>query len=104
MLQNVITHYAHADHSDDFAVCGAPLDDTHANLGDPTCPRCAAWLAHERALDRMIADTPLPLDADEAATELDPVLNAGLPVAAPVRQPYFEFAVAVTRAAVRRAR
>jgi len=104
MLQNVITHYAHADHSDDFAVCGTPLDDTHANLGDPTCPRCAAWLAHERALDQMIADTPLPLDADEAATELDPVLNAGLPVAAPVRQPYFEFAVAVTRAAVRRVR
>ena len=104
MLTTTVTHYAPHDHSDDFAVCGARIDDTHVNLGDPTCPRCAAWLAHERALDQMIEDTPLPLDADEAATELDPVLNAGLPVAAPVRQPYFEYAVALTRAAVRRAR
>jgi hypothetical protein len=70
MLTPTVTHYAHADHSDDFAVCGAPLDDMHVNLGEPTCPRCAAILAAERALDQAIEDTPLPLDAEEARIEL----------------------------------
>jgi hypothetical protein len=57
----------------------------------PTCPGCVATLSAEIALEEAIDQTPLPLDADEAATELDPVLNAGVPVRETPRGDFAEY-------------
>jgi hypothetical protein len=62
-------------------------------------------MAAEDALDAAIESTPLPLDADEARTELDPLLNAGAPTMSPVAADLFAYAVSLNRAyaqAVRR--
>lgn len=102
------SHYAPWDgFDDDRAVCGHRMteDDTHAVI--PTCPSCTEALLTEEA---RIADWQVPLDADEAARELDPLLNAGIPDAVP-QQPslfgadLFAYAVSLNRvyaAAVRR--
>jgi hypothetical protein len=76
MLENTVTHYFPWDDTNDHAYCGKPMGaaDIHSPL--PTCPACGERLL---ALDAAIEETPLPLDADEAATELDPILNAGIP-------------------------
>src|SRR4029453_11077690 len=75
----VTTHYAPHDQPHDFAYCGVYLSDATYHSSQPTCPTCAAKLAAEAAIDAAVEETPWPLDADEAAIELDPLLNAGLP-------------------------
>jgi hypothetical protein len=105
MLQQTVTHYHPWDTSDTFAACGARLTDTDGHATQPTCPACAAHLAAEAALEASIEDTPFPLDADEAAIVLDPVLNAGVPVRAPLSPFGAElFALARTLTYLERAR
>jgi hypothetical protein len=86
-MLHAVSHYFPTDSAE--AACGRYAD---VASGTPTCPRCAAIVADEDALDAQIADTPLPLDADEAATELDPVLNAGLPTRSPLAEELWDLA------------
>jgi hypothetical protein len=81
----MFTHYTHDD--GELAYCGRRMTATDRHSVFPTCGGCAARLAEEIALEEAIDETPWPLDADEAATQLDPVLNAGVPVAP--KQPDF---------------
>lgn len=95
MLHQTVTHYFPWDNSDTVAYCGHAMTAADTHSPAPTCAGCAARQAAE---EQAIEDTPLPLDADEARAQLDPVLNAGAP-------DLFAFAVALTRnyaAAVRR--
>jgi hypothetical protein len=89
MLQQTITHYFPWDESDDrdpIAYCGHRVTAADAHATQPTCAVCAATLdAVEAAFEAL----PVPLDADEARTELDPVLNAGTDL--------FTFAVSLAR-------
>ena len=88
------SHYFPWDDSDTFAACGHPMTAADVHATQPTCPACAARLAAE---DAAFAETPLPLDADEARTELDPVLNAGVSQRAPMSPLGAElFAIATT--------
>jgi hypothetical protein len=77
----MFTHYT-LDDTSELAYCGRRMRDADRHSPFPTCGGCAARLSAELALEEAIDQTPLPLDADEAATALDPVLNAGVPVAA----------------------
>ncbi len=86
MLHQTVTHYFPWDNSDTFAYCGHRMTAADVHSPAPTCAACAARQAAE---EQAIEDTPLPLDADEARTALDPVLNAGADL--------FAFAVALTR-------
>jgi hypothetical protein len=79
----MITHYTREDAAFEIAYCGRRLRDDDRHSPFPTCGTCAAILADECALDEAIDETPFPLDADEAALALDPVLNAGVPVPQP---------------------
>jgi hypothetical protein len=99
-----LTHYAPHDQPHDFAYCGVYVSDAKYHSPQPTCPTCAAQLAAADAIDAAVEETPWPLDADEAAIELDPLLNAGLPDPS---QPFdatmfvadlFDFAVSLNRA------
>lgn len=74
----MVTHYT-LDDSSELAYCGRRMTAADRHSPFPTCGGCAATLAAEIALEEAIDETPLPLDADEAATQLDPVLNAGVP-------------------------
>jgi hypothetical protein len=98
-----LTHYAPHDQPHDFAYCGVYLSDAKYHSPQPTCPTCAAKLAAEAAIDAAVEETPWPLDADEAAIELDPLLNAGLPApGAPAASAFadevFAFGVTLNRA------
>jgi hypothetical protein len=89
MLNQNVTHYFPWDDADETA-CGRAMHAADWHSERPTCAACAAApaaLAAEDALDAAIAETPLPLDADEARTELDPVLNAGAPALSPAMLP-----------------
>lgn len=94
-----MTHYFPWNDSDDVAYCGHQMTDADTHSPQPTCPACAARLDAE---DAVYAETPLPLDADEAR-DLDPLLNAGRPDARPVgptlrfADDLFAFAVALNR-------
>jgi hypothetical protein len=70
MLHQTVTHYFPWDDSDTFATCGYAMTAADTHSPQPTCPACADRLAAEEAA---IEETPLPLDADEARTELEPV-------------------------------
>jgi hypothetical protein len=103
MNTTVTTHYAPHDQPHDFAYCGVYLSDATYHSPQPTCPTCAAQLAAAEAIDAAIEETPWPLDADEAAIELDPLLNAGLPAsvapaASTCADEVFAFAVSLNRA------
>jgi hypothetical protein len=74
----MLTHYT-LDDTAERAYCGKRMTEADRHSPFPTCGGCAAKLAEEIALEEAIDETPLPLDADEAATQLDPVLNAGVP-------------------------
>lgn len=92
MTTPTLTHYAPWDAPDaDVAYCGHRMTDADVHSAAPTCAACAAKLDAEEAL---VEFAQLPLDADEAARELDPLLNAGVDL--------FAYAVAVTRGAARR--
>jgi len=95
-----VSHHFPWDEAEDVAFCGRRQQDGDVHSPSPTCPICRARLEAEDALDDAIAQTPLPLDADEAAAILDPVLNAGVPVRAPL-SPFgaslFALAVALNR-------
>jgi len=95
MLKPIVTHYAPADQPHDFAYCGLYLSDPRTHSPQPTCPDCAKKLAQEdaeAALEQAIDETPWPLDADEAATELEHT-NSMSPLGAQL----FTFAVTVNR-------
>ena len=81
MLKQTVTHYFPWTESDDVAYCGHRMTEADVHSPQPTCLTCAVRQAQE---EQAIEDTALPLDADEARTELDPVLNAGLPSRAPL--------------------
>src|SRR5262245_5933393 len=83
MLDQTVTHYAPWAATDAFAYCGVYVSDARYHSPQPTCPTCAAQLAAECAIDQAVDEMPWPLDADEASAGLDPVLNAGVPAAAP---------------------
>ena len=94
MLNRTVTHYFPWDESDErdpIAYCGHRVTATDAHSPVPTCAVCAETLD---AVEAAFAETPLPLDADEARTELDPRLNAGADL--------FAYAVALTRTSARR--
>ena len=94
MLDQTVTHYFPWDNTDDLAYCGHRMRAADVHSPQPTCPACAArQAAEEGAID----ETALPLDADEARTELDPVLNAGVPAPSPVVAELFDWAVDLTR-------
>lgn len=85
-----ITHYApHDAVPADFAYCGVYVSDARYHSAQPTCPRCAAQLAAEEAIDAAVDEEPWPLDADEARMALDPLLNAGLPEDVPAPRAAF---------------
>jgi hypothetical protein len=67
MLTETVTHYFPWTESDTFAYCGYRMRETDVHATQPTCAACAARQAAE---EQAIEDTPLPLDADEARTEL----------------------------------
>jgi hypothetical protein len=102
MTRTFTTHYAPHDQPHDFAYCGVYLSDAKYHSAQPTCPTCAAILAAEDAIDAAVEEIPWPLDADEAATELDPILNAGIPEAPASASSFsnelFDFAVSLNRA------
>jgi hypothetical protein len=83
----MLTHYT-LDDTSARAYCGHRMTEADRHSPFPTCGGCAATLRAEIALEEAIDETPFPLDADEAATQLDPVLNAGVPVPVPP-QPAF---------------
>jgi hypothetical protein len=91
MLDATVTHFFPWDDTDETA-CGRAMHAVDWHSAQPTCAACAAALAAEDALDAAIAATPLPLDADEARTELDPVLNAGAPAMSPAGAALFDLA------------
>jgi hypothetical protein len=96
MLNQNVTHYFPWDESDagdEIAYCGRRMTAADRHSPAPTCATCAATLD---AVEAAFAETPLPLDADEARTELDPVLNAGTPAA-----DLFGYAVSLAYAARR---
>ena len=89
MLTNTVTHYFPWDESDardPIAYCGRRVTATDAHSPAPTCATCAETLD---ALEAAFEAVPLALDAEEARTELDPVLNAGADL--------FAFAVSLAR-------
>ena len=91
MLDHTVTHYFPWDDSDEArAYCGRRMTDADRHSPQPTCAACVAAMAAEDALEALIELPQVPLDADEAARELDPHLNAGADL--------FAYAVAVTRA------
>jgi hypothetical protein len=93
MLQQTVTHYFPWDESDErdpIAYCGHRVTATDAHATQPTCAVCADTLD---AVEAAFAAEPLPLDADEARAQLDPVLNAGADL--------FALAVSLTYAARR---
>jgi hypothetical protein len=100
----MFTHYT-LDDTAERAYCGHRMTEADRHSPFPTCGGCAAQLAAEIALEEAIDETPLPLDADEAATQLDPVLNAGVPVLVPATSfnatafvaDLFEFAATLNR-------
>lgn len=81
MLDVTVTHYFPWNESEDVAYCGHRMTEADTHSPQPTCLTCAVRQAGE---EQAIEDTPLPLDADEARTELDPILNAGIPERAPL--------------------
>ena len=76
MLKPTVSHYFPWTESDEVAYCGHRMTAADVHSPAPTCLPCAVRQAQE---EQAIEDTPLPLDADEARTELDPLLNAGVP-------------------------
>lgn len=74
-----LTHYFPWNESE-FAFCGFRISAADIHSGEPTCPVCRAHLE----LERLIDEEQVPLDAEEADRELDPLLNAGLPVRTPM--------------------
>ena len=97
MLDQTVTHYFPWDNTDDLAYCGHRMRAADVHSPAPTCLACAVRQAAE---EQAIADTPEPLDADEARTELDPILNAGVPerTPSPVATELFDWAVDLVRA------
>ena len=90
-VSQTITHYFPWDDSGDdarapIAYCGRRVTATDTHSPAPTCATCAETLD---ALEAACEATPVPLDAEEARTELDPVLNAGADL--------FAFAVSLAR-------
>jgi hypothetical protein len=77
MLPTTVTHYYPWTESDGVATCGHRMSATDVHSLQPTCLTCTVALAADEA--RELELDALPLDADEARTELDPILNAGLP-------------------------
>jgi len=72
MLPKIVTHYAPwPTEPDNFSLCGVYVDQDKYHSPQPTCPDCARKLAEDEALEQAIDETPWPLDADEAATELE---------------------------------
>lgn len=96
MLQQLSTHYFPWDDPDDVATCGHRVTAADIHSPQPTCPACAVALD---ALDAAIEDAALPLDADEARTALDPLLNAGIPARpmSPFGAELFAYATALVR-------
>jgi hypothetical protein len=94
MRNQTVTHYFPWTESDDVAYCGHRMSAADVHSPAPTCLTCAVRQAAE---EQAIADTPEPLDADEARTELDPVLNAGVPEPTPAAA-LFDWAVDLVRA------
>jgi hypothetical protein len=100
MLTQTVTHYFPWDDSGDddrdpIAYCGHRVTAADAHATQPTCAVCAATLdAVEAAFEAL----PVPLDADEARTQLDPVLNAGAPAMTPMGADLFAYAVSLNRA------
>jgi len=79
MLQQTVTHYFPHDESDEVAYCGHRMTEADVHSPEPTCLTCTVrQAAEDHALDAL-RDQAVPLDADEARTELDPILNAGAP-------------------------
>jgi hypothetical protein len=99
-VSQTVTHYFPWDDSDagddrdPIAYCGHRVTAADAHATQPTCAVCAATLD---ALEAAFEATPLPLDADEARTQLDPVLNAGAPTMTPMGADLFAFAVSLSR-------
>lgn len=81
MLETTVTHYFPWDDSDTFAYCGHRMTAADTHSPQPTCLTCAV---RQAAAEQAIEDPALPLDAEEAHTELDPILNAGLPERKPL--------------------
>ena len=77
MLTATVSHYAPWTEPDDVATCGHRMTATDVHSLQPTCLTCTVRLAAEEARDLEL--DALPLDADEARTELDVLLNAGVP-------------------------
>jgi hypothetical protein len=73
------THYAPWDADDaDVAYCGHTMTAADVHSPAPSCAACAAKLDAEEALAALVELTAaVPLDADEAARDLNPILNAG---------------------------
>jgi hypothetical protein len=95
MLDPTVTHYFPWDDTDETA-CGRAMHAADWQSAAPTCARCAAALAAEDALEALVELTALPLDADEARTELDPLLNAGAPAMSPLGAELFALARTLT--------
>jgi hypothetical protein len=84
------THYAPWDADDaDVAYCGHTMTAADVHSATPSCAACAVKLDAEEALEALIELAALPLDADEAARECPPLLNAGVDL--------FAYAVTLTR-------
>ena len=82
MLAQTITHYAPWDETDgELALCGHRMTEADTHSPQPTCLTCTV---RQAAAEQAIEETAPPLDADEARTELDPILNAGIPARAPL--------------------
>lgn len=75
MLNPTVSHYYPWTETDGVATCGHRMTATDVHSPRPTCLTCTVRLAAIEAAE----DETVPLDADEARTELDPLLNAGLP-------------------------
>jgi hypothetical protein len=79
MLTQTTTHYFPHDDSDEVAYCGHRMTDADVHSPEPTCLTCTVrQAAEDHALDAAL-DQAMPLDADEARIELDPILNADIP-------------------------
>ena len=81
MLKQTVTHYFPWDDSDEIAYCGHRMTEADTHSPQPTCLTCTV---RQAAAEQAIEDPQTPLDAEEARTELDPVLNAGLPAPQPL--------------------
>lgn len=102
MLQNTVTHYFPWTGSDDVAYCGHRMTAHDVHSPAPTCLACAVRQAQEEQALEDAIDAALPLAADEARTDLDPVLNAGVPDKRPMSPLGAElFALATTLARLR---